>query len=75
MIFIAFISNIGDQNVLINDWYAYACLHVLSKQLTEVYCYNLVIAPVFPCTHRIFMLFTPRPGLPYSQVITKISYS
>ena len=48
----------GDQNVLINDWYA--CLQVLSKQLTvwnaylSLLGYNLVIAPVFsfePPTH------------------------
>ena len=32
MVFIALVYNSGDQNVLINDWYA--CLQVLSKQLT-----------------------------------------
>ena len=32
MIFILLIYNSADQNVLINDWYA--CLQVLSKQLT-----------------------------------------
>ena len=31
MIFIALDYNSGDQNVLMNDWYA--CLHVLSKPL------------------------------------------
>ena len=30
--FIPLVYNNGDQNVLINDWYA--CLQVLSKQLT-----------------------------------------
>ena len=32
MVFIPLVYNSGDQNVLINDWYA--CLQVLSKQLT-----------------------------------------
>ena len=56
--FIPLVYNSGDQNVLINDWYA--CLQVLSKQLTvwnaylSLLGYNLVIAPVFsfePPTH------------------------
>ena len=50
MVFIALVYNrtSGDQNVLINDWYA--CLHVLSKQLyvwsayLSLLDYNLVIA-------------------------------
>ena len=51
MVFIPLVYNSGDQNVLINDWYA--CLQVLSKQLTvwnaylSLLGYNLVIAPVF----------------------------
>ena len=48
--FIALVYNStsGDQNVLINDWYA--CLHVVSKQLyvwsafLSLLDYNLVIA-------------------------------
>ena len=45
--FISLVYNGGDQNVLINDWYA--CLEVLSKQLTvwnaylSLLGYNLVI--------------------------------
>ena len=45
--FIPLLYNSGDQNVLINDWYA--CLQVLSKQLTVWNAYlsllgnNLVI--------------------------------
>ena len=45
--FIPLVYNSGDQNVLINDWYA--CLQVLSKQLTvwnaylSLLGYNLVI--------------------------------
>ena len=48
MVFIGLVYNSGDQNVLINDWYA--CLHVLSKQLyvwnayLSLLGYNLVIA-------------------------------
>ena len=48
MVFITLVYNTGDQNVLINDWYAY--LHVLSKQLyvwnayLNLLGYNLVIA-------------------------------
>ena len=58
MVFIPLVYNSGDQNVLINDWYA--CLQVLSKQLTVWNAYlsllgnNLVITPVFsfePPTH------------------------
>ena len=55
MAFILLVYNSGDQNVLINDWYA--CLQVLSKQLTvwnaylSLLGYNLVIAPVFPLIH------------------------
>ena len=51
MVFIPLVYNSGDQNVLINDWYA--CLQVLSKQLAvwnaylSLLGYNLVIAPVF----------------------------
>ena len=51
MVFIPLVYNSGDQNVLINDWYA--CLQVLSKQLTVWNAYlsllgnNLVITPVF----------------------------
>ena len=47
MVFIPLVYNSGDQNVLINDWYA--CLQVLSKQLTvwnaylSLLGYNLVI--------------------------------
>ena len=47
MVFIPLVYNSGDQNVLINDWYA--CLQVLSKQLTVWNAYlsllgnNLVI--------------------------------
>ena len=47
MVFIPLVYNSGDQNVLINDWYA--CLQVLSKQLTvwnaylNLLGYNLVI--------------------------------
>ena len=33
MVFIALVYNSGNQNLLINDWYWYVCLHVLSKQL------------------------------------------
>ena len=46
--FILLIYNSGDQNVLINDWYA--CLQVLSKQLyvwnayLSLLGFNLVIA-------------------------------
>ena len=60
MVFIPLVYNSGDQNVLINDWYA--CLQVLSKQLTvwnaylSLLGYNLVIAPVFP-------LNCPRTGI------------
>ena len=60
MVFIPLVYNSGDQNVLINDWYA--CLQVLSKQLTvwnaylSLLGYNLVIAPVFP-------LNRPRTGI------------
>ena len=32
MVFVPLVYNSGDQNVLINDWYA--CFQVLSKQLT-----------------------------------------
>ena len=45
--FIPLVYNSGDQNVLINDWYA--CLQVISKQLTvwnaylSLMGYNLVI--------------------------------
>ena len=48
MVFIGFVYNNGNQNVLINDWYA--CLQVLSKQLYVWNAYlgllghNLVIA-------------------------------
>ena len=55
MVFIPLVYNSGDQNVLINDWYA--CFQVLSKQLTvwnAYWGYNLVIALVFsfdPPTH------------------------
>ena len=48
----AWFYNSGNQNVLINDWYA--CLHVLRKRLTvwnaylSILGYNLVITPVFP---------------------------
>ena len=51
IIFIPLVYNSCDQKVLINDWYA--CLQVLSKQLTvwnaylSLLGYNLVIAPVF----------------------------
>ena len=50
MVFIPLVYNSGDQNVLINDWYA--CLQVLSKQLVwnaylSLLGYNLVIALVF----------------------------
>ena len=51
MVFIPLVYNSGDQNVLINDWYA--CLQVPSKQLTVCECIlkstgnNLVITPVF----------------------------
>ena len=51
MVFILLVYNSDDQNVLIND--RYACLQVLSKQLTvwnaylSLLRYNLVIAPVF----------------------------
>ena len=51
MVFIPLVYNSGDQNVLINDWYA--CLQVPSKQLTVWNAYlsllgnNLVITPVF----------------------------
>ena len=47
MVFIPLVYNRGDQNVLINDWYA--CLQVLSKQLNvwnaylNLLGYNLVI--------------------------------
>ena len=47
MVFIPLVYNSADQNVLINDWYA--CLQVLSKQLTvwnaylSLLGYNLVI--------------------------------
>ena len=59
-VFILLVYNSGDQIVLINDWYA--CLQVLSKQLTvwnaylSLLGYNLVIAPVFP-------LICPRIGI------------
>ena len=33
MIYIALVYNSGDQNVLINDWYACIHVQVLSKQL------------------------------------------
>ena len=52
MVFILLVYNSGDQNVLINDFYA--CLQVLSKQLAVLNAYlsllgyNLVIAPVLP---------------------------
>ena len=48
MVFIGLVYNSGNQNVLINDWYA--CFQVLSKQLyvwnayLSVLDYNLVIA-------------------------------
>ena len=51
MVFIPLVYNSGDQNVVINDWYA--CLQVPSKQLTVWNAYlsllgnNLVITPVF----------------------------
>ena len=58
MVFTPLVYNSGDQNVLINDWYA--CLQVPSKQLTVwnaylsllgnnlvITQYNLVITPVF----------------------------
>ena len=64
MVFIPLVYNSGDQNVLINDWYA--CLQVLSKQLTVWNAYlsllgnnlviTLVITPVFP-------LNRPRTGI------------
>ena len=52
MVFKPLVYNSADQNVLINDWYA--CLQVLSKQLTvwnaylSLLGYNLVIAQFFP---------------------------
>ena len=57
MVFIALVYNSGNRDVLINDWYAYACLHVLSKQLTVWNAYlnllgsKLVIALDFPLIH------------------------
>ena len=48
MVFIVLVYNSGNQNVLINDWYA--CLQMLSKQLhvwnayLSLLGYNLVIA-------------------------------
>ena len=51
MVFILLVYNNGDQNVLINDWYA--CLQVPSIQFSvwnaylSLLDYNLVIAPVF----------------------------
>ena len=48
MVFIGLVYNSGNQNVLINDWYA--CLQVLGKQLyvwndyLSLLVYNLVIA-------------------------------
>ena len=65
MIFVPLVYNSADQNVLINDWYA--CLQVLSKQLTvwNAYLsplgYNLVIAPVFP-------LNCPRTGIEFCKM-------
>ena len=50
MVFIVLVYNSGNQNVLINDWYA--CLQVLSKQLyvwnayLSLLGYNLVIAGI-----------------------------
>ena len=62
MVFIPLLYNNGDQNVLINDWYA--CLQVLNKQLTvwnaylSLLGYNLVITQFFP-------LNRPRTGIEF----------
>ena len=53
--FIALVYNNGDQNVLINDWYRYACFKVLSEHLVwkaylNILGYKLVIT-LFPLIH------------------------
>ena len=55
MVFIPLVYNSADQNVLINDWYA--CLQVLSKQLTVWNAYLSLLG------YNVFPLNRPRTGI------------
>ena len=60
MVFIPLVYNSADQNVLINDWYA--CLQVLSKQLTVWNAYLSLLG---------FPLKRPHNGI---EFVIKVTY-